>query len=45
MRERFVDNNTFMSTSTPLNKPRPNNFTILHQNIRGILHKTDEFFI
>jgi len=41
----YVDNNTFMSPSTPLNKLRPNNFKILHQNIRGIFHKTDEFLI
>jgi len=40
-----VDNNTFMSPSTPLNKLRPNNFKILHQNIHGIFHKTDEFLI
>jgi len=40
-----VHNNTFMSPSTPLNKLRPINFKILHQNIRGIFHKTDEFLI
>ena len=28
-----------------LNKPRPNNFKILLQNIRGIFHKTDELLI
>ena len=40
-----VDKNSFQSPSILSDKLRPNNFKVLHQNIRGIFHKTDEFLI
>ena len=38
-----VDKNSIYSPSNLSDNLKSNNFKILHQNIRGIFHKTDEF--
>jgi hypothetical protein len=38
-----VDRNSIQLPNNLSDNPQPNNFTILHQNICGIFHKTDEF--
>jgi hypothetical protein len=40
-----VDNNSVHLSDNLSDNLKPNNLIILHQNIRGILHKIDEFLI
>jgi hypothetical protein len=40
-----VDKNSFQSPSILSDKLRVNNFKVLHQNMHGICHKSDEFLI